>query len=565
MSKNGKDSAAGVPASSDAATRVEEFAESADLSWVVALLSDHRDEILSRWLDVATDQPFHERRSERAVADHIPTLFDALVQLLARDAEQNRDPGAPLDDPGVLAAAENHARVRFRQGFSAPDVATEFRLLRQEIGRALRLYVADRSPTSDVVGAELLLHDALDGAVFLALTALNAHEDERRRTEAALRESEERFRLLVERVEDYAIYTLTPDGTVASWNVGAERILGFGADEILGRPFASIFSPEDAARRAPEDLLVKVAAAGRVQAEGQRRRADGAHLMVEHVLTALHDDDGALIGFAEVLRDMSERQRLEREREVAEREREAFLATLGHDLKSPLAKATAIAQLLRYNAGRGRVEASELGDKLSGLEAALRRVVLRVHELIDLLGRDQATPTALNLEELDLVALVREVVGHYESTSARHQFVLQSVPENLPATCDRDRLERAIDNLVGNAVKFSPRGGKISITIAAETVGDRSWALIRIVDEGLGIPEEEIATVFGRFRRATNVKEVSGSGLGLWSVRRIVEQHGGSIAATSRLGAGSEFTLRLPLRRRSTSGSTPSGAAEATT
>ncbi|MDQ6857526.1 MAG: sensor histidine kinase [Chloroflexota bacterium] len=412
-----------VPAKSDVATRVEAITQDADLSWVVELLTERRDEILGRWLDAATDQPFHSARSERAVADHIPPLFDALVSLLTKYSDPSGNAGVPLEDPDVFAAAQSHARVRFEQGFIAPDVATEFRLLRQEIGRALRRYVSDRSPTSDVVGAELLLHDALDGAVFLALTTLSEHEVARRRAEVAL----------------------------------------------------------------------------------------------------------------------------EVERAAAASERVAFFATLGHDLKSPLTIAIAITQLMLHQEAKGRLEAGELRGRLSSIEAALRRGALRVDELMDLARRDEAAVTALQTTRFDLVALVRDVLDGYRITNARHEFVLDPSTESLVGEWDRDRIERTVDNLVSNAVKFSPRGGRISVSIQSERAGTGHAAVVAITDQGVGIPEGEREAIFDRFSRGSNVGDLPGSGVGLWSVRRIAEQHGGTLAVASQLGEGSTFTLRLPI------------------
>lgn len=416
-----------VPAESNVATRVEEFTQDADLSWVVDLLTTRRDEILTRWLDAATDQPFHRARTERAVADHIPALFDALNDLLRRYSDPARNAGVPLEDPAVLAAAQSHARARIQQGFKAPDVATEFRLLRQEIGRALRRYVSDRSPTSDVVGAELLLHDALDGAVFLALTELSDHEVARREAERALEEE----------------------------------------------------------------------------------RSNAAH------------------------------------------EREAFFATLGHDLKSPLASATAIAQLLRLQAAKGRIDVATLGPRLVDIENALRRGALRVDELMDLARRDAADVAALRLEPVDLVALVATVLDGYRVSNDRHQFVVDRGIASIVGEWDRDRLERSIDNLVSNAIKFSPHGGRISATISEQHDGHERHAVLAVSDQGLGIPSEELESIFSRFRRGSNVTELPGSGVGLWSVRRIIEQHGGTLAVTSGLAEGSTFTIRLPISRTS--------------
>src|SRR5437016_2002969 len=136
---------------SDVESRVEQLAQGTDLGWVADVLSGRRDEILNGWLQAAIKQPFHAMRPERAVADHIPALFDALVAVLRRTAQRWLDTPAPLSDPAVLEAAQNHARDRFEQGLHPEDVVTEFRLLRQEIGGALRTHLADATPAGDVM------------------------------------------------------------------------------------------------------------------------------------------------------------------------------------------------------------------------------------------------------------------------------------------------------------------------------------------------------------------------------------------------------------------------------
>lgn len=162
----------------DADRRASEFAQHANLAWVAGVLGDRRDAILQKWIESARAQPFHVGKPERAVADHIPTLFDSIVAVLHNSAALWREPTPILEDSAVLAAARDHARVRFAQGLEPADVVTEFRLLRQEIGRALRYHVSDQAPASDVLGAELLVHDALDGAISLALAALARHVEE---------------------------------------------------------------------------------------------------------------------------------------------------------------------------------------------------------------------------------------------------------------------------------------------------------------------------------------------------------------------------------------------------
>lgn len=159
-------------------TRVHWFAEDADLGWVAEALVLSRDQILDRWLEATAGQPFHAGRREHAIADHIPGLFDALTALLRRSASRFVNPDAPLDDAAVLAAAQAHAAARVRQGLLPPDIVVEFRLLRQELWHALRLRLPDKVPTTDVIAAELVVNDALDGAITMGLTALQERVEE---------------------------------------------------------------------------------------------------------------------------------------------------------------------------------------------------------------------------------------------------------------------------------------------------------------------------------------------------------------------------------------------------
>ena len=169
-----------MPGLHDVKTRGGPMAHGANLAWVAEALVERRAEILDRWHNVTARQSFHIGRRSLAVADHIPDLFDAIVDLLQRTAPRAALSESLLQDPTVLHAAREHARVRFEQGLSAADVVTEFRLLRQEVGRGIRAEVDDHAPTGDVVAATLLVHDALDGAIALALTALSVQLEELR-------------------------------------------------------------------------------------------------------------------------------------------------------------------------------------------------------------------------------------------------------------------------------------------------------------------------------------------------------------------------------------------------
>jgi signal transduction histidine kinase len=161
-----------TPPATRPGSRVQRLADGADLSGVASVLMTWRDEVLQGWLVATREQPFHQARPEHAVADHIPALYDAVVTLLRREASPQANTSAPMDDPAVLHAAHEHARTRFEQGLQADDIVTEFRLLRQETGSALRRHLHVDTRACDLMGGQLLLHDALDGAMCVAVAAL---------------------------------------------------------------------------------------------------------------------------------------------------------------------------------------------------------------------------------------------------------------------------------------------------------------------------------------------------------------------------------------------------------
>jgi PAS domain S-box-containing protein len=520
--------------------RVQALVQGRDFEWVVAVLRQHRKSILSRWLNAAAQQTFHAGRREQAVADHIPSLLDALLVFLERSARSAALAGAPMDDPAVLRAAQGHADMRFGQGLSAPEIATEFRLLRHEIGWVLRQAISDTAPLRDVVAAELLVHDVLDAAVILALAALNQHEVARLRAEQALRESQELFRLLVENVQDYAIYVLDAAGRVTSWNAGAERIKGYTAEEITGRSYEMFFTPEDRATEKPRRLLARASAEGRVQDEGWHVRRDTTRFWADTVITALHDDTGVLRGYAKVTRDMTERK-------MADAEHQAFIATLTHDLRNPLATISGLAQVLRRQAGSGSLTPDRLARRATAIEEASTRVVARLDELLDAVRLGQGQTLPLLRAPADLVELARRAVAAHQLTTEVHHLRLELRVATLVGEWDRARLERVLDNLLGNALKYSPDDGEIVVTVSREHDAAGQWAVFSVRDQGMGVPASDVPYIFERYRRASNIQGIPGSGIGLFAVRQIVEQHGGSVTVDSVEGEGSTFTVRLPL------------------
>ncbi|HEY8492209.1 MAG TPA: ATP-binding protein [Dehalococcoidia bacterium] len=241
--------------------------------------------------------------------------------------------------------------------------------------------------------------------------------------------------------------------------------------------------------------------------------------------------------------------RLYREAMEAVRVRDEFLTAASHDLKGPLTVIRGLAQHLRRAAlGLDGTAAATLREGLDGIEDAAVRMSALIAELVDVAHLQMGRPLQLRRGPVDLVALARRAVQEQQRTAARHAVRLEAAVPELVGSWDADRLERVLLNLLSNAVKYSPDGGEVLVTVAAEGGPERAHAILRVEDRGLGIPPADLPHIFDRFYRGANVAaRIPGTGVGLAVARHIVEQHGGTIAAESREGAGSRFTVRLPL------------------
>jgi signal transduction histidine kinase len=226
--------------------------------------------------------------------------------------------------------------------------------------------------------------------------------------------------------------------------------------------------------------------------------------------------------------------------------RDVFVRLLAHDLKTPLVSLSWHVQILNELLRAERLKPLQIAKATEGLEIAAAEVVANVDELEELSRSGFGMAVPLQRERVDLVAFVRAVVSRRPST-ARNILRFESCAESLAIAADPPRLSRILDNLLDNAFKFSPDGGEVIVSVGREPSGEATWAVVRVRDHGLGIPETDLAHVFEWNRRSSNVRGISGEGLGLTSVRQLVEQHGGQLDVQSRVGVGSTFSIRLPL------------------
>ncbi|CAN7283365.1 MULTISPECIES: hybrid sensor histidine kinase/response regulator [unclassified Variovorax] len=365
---------------------------------------------------------------------------------------------------------------------------------------------------------------------------------ERQRQQDLLRTSEERFRLMVDGVKDYAIFMLDPGGYVVSWNTGAKANKGYEAGEIIGRHFSVFYPPEVAATGFPDKELEIAREVGRYEDEGWRVRKDGSRFWASVVITALFDATGRHRGFAKVTRDLTERRRASILEDEGRRIT-TFLAMLGHELRNPLAPiANALAIVEHPNAEGGTLK------RMSGIiSRQLKQITRLVDDLLDV-GRITSGKIHLEAKPVKLSEVIAEAVETVKpmADTKRHTLALDTPAKDLWISGDRARMIQVVCNLLNNAVKFTPGGGHIKVRLQAAG----SDAEISVSDDGPGIPPQHLPRIFMMFAQGDQdvSRSQGGLGLGLTLVQQLVTLHGGEISAFSKgvPGQGSEFVIHLP-------------------
>jgi PAS domain S-box-containing protein len=364
---------------------------------------------------------------------------------------------------------------------------------------------------------------------------------ERRRQEQRLKESEENLRLLVEGVRDHAMFLLGADGSVASWNHGAQRMFGWEDQDIVGRAVAVLYDEAGRAAGQPQAELASARHAGFFEADGWRLRADGSHVWVHAAFTALPDAQGHARGYVHILRDLSERLRV-RELEDEGARIHQFIAMLSHELRNPLAPISNAVRILRRKSESPEV--NRCADMIGRQAAHLTRLV---DDLLDVSritsGKIRIQPAALELNTL--VQLAAES-ARPDIEAAGLALDLQLAPQSIFIAGDATRLTQVLANLLSNASKYTPQGGTITVSLQR----DNAIATLEVTDTGIGMSDALMERAFDPFVQGSRELARSGGGLGigLTLVRRIVELHGGQVAvASAGAGKGTRFTVTLPL------------------
>jgi two-component system CheB/CheR fusion protein len=456
--------------------------------------------------------------------------------------------GRPLSvvAPGQEAGMADNIR-RLAEGQSLKFETTRVRKDGNPVQVALAVSPI-RDPSGVVIGGTAIVRDI----------------SEAERAREALRTSEERLRLVVENAREYAIFSIDPERRVTSWNTGAERLLGYAEQEVLGRTADIIFTPDDRAAGAPEQEMRTALANGQASDNRMHQRKDGSRFWASGMSMLMRDSAGKEIGFVKILRDqteerqsrealessqaelvsaLAENQRARRELEAADAAKDRFLAVLSHELRNPLASIASASELL-------------LVPKLP--EAALEKaahVVARQAKAMKVLLDELLDVSRLTLGRLTLqrrpVSVAAVIQNALETTrplvqAASHELTLTLPQEQVVVDADPLRLAQVVSNLVSNAAKYTPEGGRIEVS--AELLGDE--VVITVQDNGIGMEPAQIDRMFELFTQGEGAASHAsgGLGIGLALSRNIIEMHGGWIlASSSGAGKGSQLRIGLPV------------------
>jgi PAS domain S-box-containing protein len=375
----------------------------------------------------------------------------------------------------------------------------------------------------------------------LGFSKITRDLSERRKHETSLRQSEERVRLLVESVIDYAIITVDGEGFINSWNLGAERITGFSTSEIIGRHFSRMYTPEDIAANKPWQQLIRASEGNRVKEEGWRLRKDGSQYWANSVIGKLPSGDGFPPTYYVVIQDLTQRRHAESLADTAQKMHE-FIAMLAHELRNPLAPIrNAVALMQRRDVKDPIVESMR-----QTIERQATQLTRIIDDLLDVnrVARGQFTIEKQAVDLRDI--LQRAVETSRPLIDARgHTLTLDIVQEPMPVSADPLRMQQVVVNLLNNAAKYTNPGGQIWLSAQF----DDGHVAIKVRDNGQGIARESLDRVFDLFIQLepNSTTSFGGLGVGLALVRRIVELHGGRVQARSDgPGRGAEFIARIP-------------------
>lgn len=359
--------------------------------------------------------------------------------------------------------------------------------------------------------------------------------------------SEERFKLFINSVYDYAIVMLDTAGNIVSWNAGVEKILGYSSDEVIGKHHSIFYEDKDIKENLPAVILAKAAKQTQYVEENWRVRKDGTRIWTHITISALFDGNKNLLGFGAVIHDMTRTKMTEEILRSTVKARDEFISIASHELKTPLTSLMLQTQSFKRSQKRNDISIYEHNRVNKIVEQTYKQVVRLsrlVEDMLDISrirsGKFEMNRTVVNFSELVLDVL--------EKMSAQFQnsgcgIPLINMPENISGEWDKDRIEQVLTNLLSNAIRYAP-GKPIEVVIK----DDGTSIKLEVIDHGEGIDKKDHEKIFERFERAVDATNTSGMGLGLFISKQIVEAHGGKIWVESEKGKGATFIVVLPKR-----------------
>ncbi|MDP9041842.1 MAG: PAS domain S-box protein [Bacteroidota bacterium] len=374
-----------------------------------------------------------------------------------------------------------------------------------------------------------------------------------------LRKSEERYHRMIAEIQDYAIILLNEKGDIQNWNAGAQKIKGYNAEEIIGKNFKTFYLPEDQKSGLPEKLITEAAERGKATHEGWRVRKNGTRFWGSIVITALHNDNGEIIGFSKVTRDLTERKLAEdkmhlylAELEAQNRELERFAYIASHDLQEPLRKIRIFIDIIRTDINDKEL-IGKFFDKISASAERMSDLIRSILNYSRLGKEDEA------MVYIDLNILLKTVLDDFEVTIQEKTATISS--EVLPPIRGITlQINQVFSNLIGNALKFSDKKPEIKISstvIESEQISERPANLqegkyleIIFADNGIGFEQQYGKQIFSLFQRLHAKDTYVGTGIGLALCKRIMENHNGFIQAWGVPGKGSQFHLYFPIQKQ---------------
>lgn len=381
---------------------------------------------------------------------------------------------------------------------------------------------------------------------------------ERKQNEEALRQSEERYRSLVEQVTDYGIFMMDEKGRIVSWNEGARRIKGYSASEIIGKYFTIFYPEEDIVKGKPAYELRVARATGKYEEEGWRLRKDGSRFWANVVITAVYNQQGHHVGFSKVTRDLTERKEAEKalresfekyrmianelkitntELSLANEELEQFTSIVSHDLQEPVRTIQSFLQLIDIKLGEEQAEDLKVYIG-KAINAANRMKIL----IRNLLNYSQLSRGEINREKINVNETILEALQNVKTSIdiSRAEISIDNEVDSIYA--DHVQLVQVLQNLISNASKFTDsKRPEINIRCVKED----HHVKFSVSDNGIGIPDKDKGKVFEIFRRLHTKKQYSGTGIGLSICKKIVERHNGKIWLDSEVGRGTTFYFTL--------------------